>query len=67
MPRQIKTDKALDRRVELAYYASCNGIQIDIMKIGSVFAAGRRAIAEGADDEQLKLAIRSFVDQIRVS
>lgn len=59
------SNKAIDRRIELAYYASCSGIQINIMDISKVFAVGRKAHDEGADDEQLKAIIRAFVETIR--
>lgn len=60
-----KADKAIDRRVEAAYYATCSGVQIDVMDISKVFAAGRQAIANGADDEALRSAIVAFVQTIR--
>lgn len=52
----------IDARVEAAYYATCSGIAIDISK---VFAAGRIAATDGADDETLRTKIRAFVDTIR--
>jgi hypothetical protein len=59
------TKKQIDKKVEQAYYASCSGIQISIMDIGKVFAAGRASFEAGADDETLKADIRAFVETIR--
>ena len=57
--------KAIDKRVEQAYYATCSGVQINIMNIGKVFAAGRAALAAGADETGLRAAIVEFVETIR--
>jgi hypothetical protein len=52
----------VDRRVELAYYRSCSGIQIDIMDISKVFKFGRDLILkEDPADAQLDVAIHQFV------
>ena len=51
--------------VEKAYRETCNGVQINVMDISKVFAEGNRLLAEGADWEQLKLGIRTYVDSIR--
>lgn len=55
----------IDKRVERLYYATCSGVQIDIMDIGKVFDVGRKAIAEGKDDGEVALAICQFVATIR--
>lgn len=60
-----RQQKQIDKRVEQAYYASCSGIQIDIMDISKVFKVGRQAVANGADEAGLKSAIREFVETIR--
>jgi len=60
-----KQQKAIDERVEQAYYATCHGVQIGIMDIGKVFDAGREALAGGADEEALRKAIVEFVETIR--
>jgi len=51
-----------DKAVEAAYYRTCRGVQIDVMDIGKVFAAGRQALAAGQD---LDAAIVAFVATIR--
>ena len=47
MTKQTKAEKLADKRVEKAYYASCSGISIPMMKIGEVFKVGRTAVAGG--------------------
>jgi hypothetical protein len=64
MARKNST-KAADRRIELIYYRACSGIQINVMDISKVFAVGHKAIAEGADDAALEVAIVTFVNTIR--
>ena len=59
------TKKQIDKTVERAYYATCSGIQIDIMDIGKVFTFGRGLVEDGADEEILKTGIRAFVETIR--
>lgn len=67
-PTNMRTMKAksmakkLDKEIERIYYANCSGIQIDIMDIGKVFDAGRKAAAEGRD---IKEAVVAFVETIR--
>lgn len=60
-----KSRKAIDRRVEQAYYRTCEGVQIDIMDIGKVFDVGREAVHSGADEPELEEAIVQFVATIR--
>lgn len=52
----------VDTLIERVFYATCSGVQIDILDIPKVFAAGRAAHARGED---LVAAITSFVASIR--
>lgn len=54
----------IDRAIEQIYYRRCAGVQINIMDIGKVFAAGRAAAATGEDMEQ---AIVSKVQELRLN
>jgi hypothetical protein len=58
--------KKIDKRVEMAYYATCCGIQIKIMDMGKVFSVGRDAVLAGASEEELRAKVRAFVDTIKV-
>lgn len=56
--RQTKQEKAQDQLIEQTYYRLGQGVQINIMDIGKVFAMGRAALKAGQDlDEAIKLAI----------
>jgi hypothetical protein len=61
---KIAHNKA-EKRINAVYAATCSGVQINVMDIGKVFAVGRKAIAEGADDGELALKICQFVATIR--
>ena len=60
-----KQKKAIDRRVEKAFYDTCSGVQISVLDIGKVFDAGRVAVADGADDDALRAAVVEFVNTVR--
>jgi hypothetical protein len=62
-----KADKLNDAKIEKLYSESCSGVQIPMMDIGKVFAAGRQAIAAGADDAGITAAIVAVVESIRVN
>jgi hypothetical protein len=62
-----KEKKAIKDRVSRAYYATCSGIQINVMDISRVFEVGEAAVAAGLDDEMLGKAIHAFVETIRVN
>jgi hypothetical protein len=57
--------KKIDKRIEAAYYRTCNGVQIDIMDISKVFRVGKAALDMGADEAGLETAIKDFVETIR--
>lgn len=65
MRKKTRSEKAMEKKVEQAYYATCSGIQIDIMDISKVFAHGLKVLSEGADDAKLATEIRAFVETIR--
>ena len=56
--------KALDTRIETAFYAHCSGVQLNILDIPKVFAAGRAADAAGLD---VDAAVITAVDLLRVN
>ena len=60
--RQSKADKALDRQIDAIFRANCSGIQIDMMDISKIFAAGKAAAAAGAD---IQAAVLSTVAALR--
>jgi len=60
-----KEKKAAEGRVSKAYYATCSGIQIDMMDIPRVFAVGMHVIEHGGTDADLEQNVREFVEQIR--
>ncbi len=64
--RSAKAQQKIDEaRIDRAYRARCNGVQIGVLDIGKVFAAGQKAIAEGVDDAELGNRIAAFVETIR--
>lgn len=63
MPRK-PTAKQIDKRIESAYYASCSGLAIPILKIRTVFAEGRRLLDSGADETGLRAGLRRFTEQL---
>jgi hypothetical protein len=65
-PRARRKQTRVEELIERAYYASCSGIQINVMDIGKVFAFGREILAESTDYESLKSRLRAFVETIRV-
>lgn len=54
----------LDKQIEQIFYAHCSGIQINVLDIGKVFAAGRAAAAAG---ESIEAAVIARVAQLRVN
>ena len=62
-----KGNRKAEDRIAKAYGAVASGVQIPMMSIPAVYDVGRKAIAEGADDEVLKARIAEFVQTIRVN
>jgi hypothetical protein len=60
--RKTKAEKELDAEIDRLYREHCDGIQIDIMSVPSIFAEARKARAEGRD---MKEAILNYVNTIR--
>lgn len=54
--------KKLDQEIERIFRSHCAGIAINIMDLGKVYAAGRKAHAEGSDMIQ---AVVSVVHSLR--
>lgn len=61
MAKRISIAK-IDAEIERIYYANFRGVEIDIMDISKVFAAGRKAAAEGRNIED---AVKVAVQQLR--
>jgi hypothetical protein len=61
-----RTSKAAERQVENriaeVYRRTCSGVQVNIMDVSKIYAAGRAALAAGQD---LDTAIPAFVQTIR--
>lgn len=65
MARKL-TKKAIEKRIERAYYAGCSGIQINIMDIPRVFRAAELLFVSTPDisDAELTGAVRAIVEGI---
>lgn len=59
--KQTKQDKAIDKRIEMAYYKGCAGMAVDVMDIGKIFDYGHGCVAAGFDDMELQDKIYHFV------
>lgn len=66
MKKQTKIEKAIDKRIERAYYATCSGIPINVMDISKVFKHGAAQVAAGATDLELQISLLDFVRGIAV-
>ena len=67
MAKVTKADRLANARIENIYRVCCSGVQIPMVAIPKVFAAGRAAIAAGGDDAAVTKAIVAFVETIRVN
>ena len=59
-----KLEAQIDARIERIYGQRVQGVAINIMDIGKVFAVGRKAIDEGKDDQSVGDAIYNFVQTL---
>lgn len=57
--------KKIDKRIEAAFYANFNGVQVSVLDIPKIFRVGREALALGADELGLIMAMRGFIDTVR--
>jgi type IV secretory pathway TrbF-like protein len=67
MKKLTKAEKQMAARISQAYNASCHGMVIQMRDLSRVSRVGEAAILAGATDEQLQIAIRDFVQSIRVN
>jgi uncharacterized protein YqeY len=58
------TAKKLDQAISTIYYKAAEGLMINIMDIGKVFAAGRNAYAATADLAAVEVAIKEQVAKL---
>lgn len=58
------TQKQADKLIDATFNRVASGVQIPLMSIPKIFAAGRSALAEGRD---LDTAIRDIVAVLRVN
>lgn len=61
---KIAHNKA-EKRIEAAYSARCQRVQISIMDIPKVFQYGHQAVKDGLTDAELADAIAAYVETIR--
>ncbi len=54
-----------DKRIDVAYRATCSGIQVNMMDITKIFDHGRKLCEQGLDDLALATGVRAFVETIR--
>ena len=53
-----RRDRAnLDAIVERAFYRECSGVQVPILEISAVFAAGRELLLNGATKAELEAGL----------
>lgn len=57
---------AEDAYVERAYYRYCQGVQVNVMDIGKIFAHGRTLLATCDSLEKLGAELRAYVDTLAV-
>lgn len=64
MAKQTKEEKRIDKEVEAAYAKHGQGVQIPMMEIGSIYAAGRNAVK---NNESIEEAVKAQIEKIRVN
>lgn len=52
----------IDKQIAAIYLRNCSGVQINVMDIGKIYAAGRSAAAAGGD---LEAAVMAAVAALR--
>ncbi len=72
MPKARKPTKrqqeAIDeQRVRHAYHRVASCVQVPVFSLAGIKAAGKAAIAYGADDAALDAAVRAAVDLVKVA
>lgn len=65
MPKAPKKTVDLNTKISEIFRRECSGIQINMMDIGKIFAAGRAVVAEGGDDAALTQRIKATVEALR--
>lgn len=53
----------IDKQIEATFYRTCGGVQLNVLDIGKVFAAGRTAAESGGDIEAAVLAAVAVLRQ----
>jgi len=64
MARKTKAEKRLDDEIDRIYRAHCNGVQVNVLDLGKIFAAGHLAAREGRD---MTAAILECVARVRLN
>lgn len=60
MTRRVSA-KAIDQRIDKVYREHCAGMQIDVMRIGGLFAMARKMIARGCNDDALGACMMAYL------
>lgn len=63
--KPTKKQKADRDRVSAAYRRVAAGVQVPIMSLTAIMAAGLAALAAGGDDAAIDAAVRQAVDRVR--
>lgn len=53
----------IDKTIERIYYDNCQRVEVSVLDIGKIFAAGRAVADEG--DEAIKVAVLAKVAEVR--